>query len=217
MHALQLIAGIVAAYFALVAVLMEFSIKRPRSDSGKLRVKADGLVVRNLYGCNFFREANALSCPNTLCSLYWGIFSGSLLSVMIVFVMAVIQAIGFLLGWMPIFSRGTKEPFRNYQRYGDSNEGRWIAPWKFIIALLLVAFAGDIAKGLVALHWRPILHECLVAAAFLAGLVSIFALVFVLLSLKDKAEEMATSELVLAIKKRFCPLVEPVYKDGRQA
>lgn len=132
----------------VVPCLMALALDKPaRDESGCLRVKTKGFVIRTFFGFNAWRLWDMNKTPKNLCLFYYGIWWGCFSGLGMRLVFGVVAIIAFVFGYLilaPILFLCGRLPkcallkWHRYERYGKRDEKRWIAPWKFLLPLGIV-------------------------------------------------------------------------------
>lgn len=137
---LQLIVVVLSSYTLLVFAVMECTIDRKVKIQGKLPVKRNSEIIQCAYRMNLIQDIR--DYPSSICQLFWGLWSGMMfgafMGIMITVIFVIMILIGFIFGYLPDMKLLDEkdELFHPYQRRGIENEKRWIAPWKFLLAIL---------------------------------------------------------------------------------
>ena len=224
--------------FVVVPVFMELSLNRPKkTKDGRLRIKK-GWVVRFFYGMNICREREGKNFrfPKNTCQLYRGVYLGIpcfflvptsvfvLISFFFVLLFGVGGPIASIAGFLPNpvgFAKRGDDPFYPYEEIGDK---KWIAPWKFILPIGLVAFIcffyreiftslvkishhfyREIFVGLAKISHPLSSKTAMIVYGSIAGLIF---LVIVINKIRKIESFVAGKETIVSFLKKMCKEIE---------
>ena len=216
--------GFLVYSFVVVPVFMELSLGRPKkTKDGRLCIKR-GWVIRFFYGVNISREIQDkdFRFPKNTCQLYKGIYLGifcfflipplffSLISAFFVVFFVIAGPFAVILGYMPNpfwFAKGKNEgQFYPYEEIGGK---KWIAPWKFLLPMGLVAliyfFYREIFASLVKISHLLSSKTAIIVYGSIAGLIF---LVIVINKIRKIESFVAGKETVVSFLKKMCKEIE---------
>ena len=216
--------GFLVYSLVAVPVFMELSLDRPKkTKDGRLRIKSNGFVIRFFYGANIARKIKDkdFRFPKNTCQLYRGVYLGIpcffllptsvfvLVSFFFVLLFGVAGPFSFIAGFLPNpvgFVKRGDDPFYPYEEIGDK---KWIAPWKFILPIGLVAFIcffyREIFASLVKISHPLSSKTAMITYGSIAGLVF---LVIVINKIRKIESFVAGKEAVVSFLKKMCKEIE---------
>ena len=215
--------GFLVYSFVVVPVFMELSLDRPKkTKDGRLCIKR-GWVIRFFYGMNANREIQDKDFlfPKNTCQLYKGVYIGipsfflvplfffALISAFFVLLFGIAGPFALMVGYMPNpigLVKRNEEPFYPYEEIGDK---KWIAPWKFLLPIGLVAFIyffyREIFVGLVRISHPLSSNTALIVYGSIAGLVF---LIIIINKIRKIESFVAGKETVVSFFKKMCKEIE---------
>lgn len=207
----------------VIPVLMELSLNTPkRNSAGLLRIDQNSWVIRDCYRGNFWEETRSTkrTLPCNICEFYWGLWKGVPVAIFSSVFCGVVGLAIYVFcvpaGFLPNSSPKKEYPnlLHKYQRYGPRDEKEWIAPWKVLLPLSLLAFAIFFPAASVSvvqrvLQWfagnAPFIIKIGKCTAIIAPLVGIiFALVWAKNRIKKSEFWAAAKDWLESIKDHAC-------------
>lgn len=209
----------------VVFFFMELALDKPKkTESGKLRIK-NGFVIKYLYWNNVLREKGKKLFPKNTCRLYKGVWVGipcfilvpSVVSILIAFFFVLLYGVvgpfAFMAGYMPnpvgfYKNGGAFYPYEERKGYKE-----WIAPWKFILPIGLLALIyffyreifASLVAGLVKVSHPLSSNTAVIVYGGIAGLIF---LVIVINKIRKTESFAATKETVISFVKKMCKEIE---------
>lgn len=211
----------------VVFFFMELALDKPKkTESGKLRIKKNGFVIRYLYGVNVLMKKGEKFFPKNTCRLYKGVWVGipcfilvpSVVSILIAFFFVLLYGVAgpfaLIAGYWPNpvgFYKNGGDPFYPYEERKGYKE--WIAPWKFILPIGLLALIyffyreifASLVAGLVKVSHPLSSNTAVIVYGGIAGLIF---LVIVINKIRKTESFAATKETVISFVKKICKEVE---------
>lgn len=216
--------GFLVYSFVIVPVFMELSLDKPKkTEDGRLRIKKEGFVIKFFYGANVSRKRTYKRFPINTCLLYKGIYGGILFFCLVnpwVFVLiacffvvlyGVAGPFAFIAGYLPnpvgFAKKENEDPFYPYEE--RSGYKTWIAPWKFIVPIGMVAliyfFHREIFIGLVKIA-HPLSSN--VALVIYSSVVELVFLVIIINKTRKTESFAAMKETAVSFIKKMCKEIE---------
>ena len=171
---------------------------------------------------NVGREKKEKCFPKNTCQLYKGIYGGIPLfflfylfvPLLVAFLVALVNGVAgpfsIIAGYMPNpgfwLLKNNTELFYPYERIGSK---KWIAPWKFILPIGLVAlvyfFYREIFTGLVKVSHPLSSKTAMIVYGSIAGLIF---LVIVINKIRKIESFVAGKETIVSFLKKMCKEIE---------
>ena len=232
---LWLLIGFLVYSFVVVPVFMELALnKTKKTVDGRLSVNKNGFVMQYFCSNNVVKTKEKRLFPKNTCQLYKGIWIGIIFTIFFslpvfsflipTFLLLYVVAGPFLVmaGYFPnpigfLIQGKNKAPYYPYERIGSR---KWIAPWKFILPIGLVAFIGFFYKWiyasmvkifvgmLVGLVKISVPLHCQTALIIYGSIAGLIFLIIVINKIRKTESFAAMKETVVSFFKKMCKEVE---------
>ena len=224
--------GFLVYSFVVVPVFMELALNNPKKTrDGRLSVNKNSFVMQYIYGKNVGKSIDNMIFPKNTCQLYKGIWAGIFFTIFFslpvfsflisTFFLAYVVAGPFLImaGYCPnpigFFTQ--VKPYYPYEQIGSK---KWIAPWKFILPIGLVASIGffykEIYAGLVKIFVGMFVGlvkisvplHCQTALIIYGSIAGLIFLIIVINRIRKTESFAAMKETGVSFFKKMCKEVE---------